>query len=223
MLHYILIPVLLVLSFISTGCNSQFMSDVAELKQRMGEINDLQTHLSQQKNEIAQLNKAIEQLSLQLESHRKELTQVRSKLTMHEITQDAYKNATFDPASGEGFSRLDTSVGSFAVSVQDVKAHADGVKVRLHVGNLTTASVNGGTFKVQWGTRMPSLDGKENWLDHYEEWQRSLKEKEVPFTEVLRPATWNNVTLTLPNTSPQQFGYMKLSMDTNQISLLQPK
>ena len=136
--------------------------------------------------------------------------------------RDRYKNATYDPAAGEGFSRLDTSVGSFAVSIQDVRPHADGVKVRLHVGNLTTVTIKGGTFKVKWGPRMPASEG-EDWLTHYTDWEKTLKEKEVKFTDELRPGTWNNVTLTLPGIRPEQFGYLELSMNTERISLLQAK
>lgn len=222
-------PILLLLCFLSTlliGCNSQFMKDVAELKNRIGEVRNLETRIGQQESEIIELKKTIARLSQEVESNAKQLAQVRSGLDLHLLRQDPFKSATFDPASGEGFFRLDTSIGSFAVSVQDVKPHADGVKVRLHVGNLTTATVNGGTFKVKWGLRMPSFDEKqdpatggsrfmsedefnktlhvrEEWFRRYDDWQGSLKEKKLSFTDVLRPASWNSVTLMLPGTQPQ--------------------
>ncbi len=174
----------------------------------------------QRRPEVAEVNQGLTELRGDLQSLRKEVAQLRVKLFRQELMRDRYKNATFDPASSEGFSRLDTSVGSFAVSIQDVRPHADGVKVRLHIGNLTTATILGGTFKVKWGPRVPE---EKDWLTHYEDWNKALKEKEMNFMDELKPGTWNNVTLTLPGIRPDQFGHLELSMDTDRISLLRTK
>jgi len=173
-------------------------------------------------SELAEVRRNVTELTSQVESLQKEVQELRTNLAIQESMQDQYKSVTFDPAAGKGFSRLDTPVGSFAVSIEDVKPYADGVRVRLHVGNLTTATVNGGTFKVKWGPRMPSLKDKDG-ATHYLQWHKNLKEKEISFTEKLRSGTWNIVNLTLPGIPPQQFGYLELTMDTKEISLLQPR
>lgn len=170
---------------------------------------------------ITEMKKDVEFVRTQIESVRLEVTELRTKLDEQEIMIDEYKKASFDPAAAEGFSRLDTSVGSFAVSIQDVKPHADGVVVRLHVGNLTSARVNGGTFKVKWGPRRPP-SGEKEWFKAFSDWKKNLKETEVKFTQELRPGTWNNVRLALPGIPPAKFGHLELTMKTDRISLIQP-
>jgi len=107
------------------------------------------------------------------------------------------------------------------VSLQDVSSYVDGVRVRLHIGNLTTATVNGGTFQVKWGLREPPMDN--DYATKFREWKKSLREKSVDFSDTLRAGTWNNVTLVLPGLAPAQFGYLELSMTTSSISLLIPR
>ena len=170
---------------------------------------------------LTETERTIEAQKTQIESLNQKVSELETKVFVQELSRDQFKSATFDP-SDRGFERLDTSVGTFAVSIQGVTAHADGVRVRFHVGNLTTATVSGGKFKVKWGTRMPKAEGK-GWAASYTSWQNSLSEKEINFLEELRPGTWNIVTLTLPGLSPDKFGYIELQMESSQIRLLAPR
>lgn len=174
---------------------------------------------------IPSLEKSVEDQSTRIEELEKKLKEAElqiSFLIQLERGRDSYKRATFDPAADQGFERIDTSVGTFVVSIQEVKPHADGVKVRLHVGNLTSATISGGTFKAMWGPRMRKAEGAAL-AQTYTEWQMALLEKEVNFTEELRPGTWSNLTLTLSGIQPEQFGYLALSLDTRQIKLFTAK
>mgnify|MGYP005620225861 CR=1 FL=1 len=150
----------------------------------------------------------------------KRVQDLETKLWRQELRYDSYKSASFDPAADEGFQRLDTTVGTFAISLGEVKPHADGVKVQVLVGNLTTATISGGTFKVKWGPRMAKSEDQE-WA-HYAAWEKTLTKKEHRFTEDLRPGTWNTVTLTLPGIPPERFGHLEIQMETNRIKLLVP-
>jgi uncharacterized protein YoxC len=170
---------------------------------------------------LTEAERTIEAQRTQIESLNQKVSELETKVFVQEMSKDQFKSATFDP-SDRGFERLDTSVGTFAVSIQGITAHADGVRVRLHVGNLTTATVIGGKFKVKWGTRMPKAEGK-GWAASYTGWQKSLNEKEINFLEELRPGTWNNVTLILPGLPPDKFGYLELQMESSQIKLLVPR
>jgi len=183
---------------IGAGCDLPLLTDISQLK-----------------------NNQIE-MKRQLEILREELNQVERNVALLKISRDEYNSAVIDPASGEGFIRLDSSVGSFTLSIQDVKPHADGVKIRLEVGNLTSATVNGGTFKVKWGPRMPNPEDKDFFALH-ESWRKGLRETEHEFTDNLRPGAWNKVILTLPGIPPDELGYLEISIETNKISLLKPQ
>ncbi|MFZ5563807.1 MAG: DUF3251 domain-containing protein [Thermodesulfobacteriota bacterium] len=157
-------------------------------------------------------SKIQEEQQAHIEELEKKVKELETSVLLLELTKNTYDIASFDPAADEGFQRIDTSVGTFAVSVEEVKPQADGVKVRLNVGNLTSATVSGGTFTIKWGPRRGDSD--------YPEWQRNLSEKEQKFTDDLRPGTWNPVTLTLPGLPPDKFGYLQLGMKTSQIKLI---
>lgn len=170
---------------------------------------------------MAEAEKVIQTQAKTIEALESRVNELESKLLLLDFSKDQYKSVTLDP-SDQGFGRLDTSVGTFAVSIQQVSAHADGVRVRLHVGNLMTAAVNGGKLKVKWGSRMPKT-GEKDWAKQFVSWQKSLLEKDISFMEELRPGNWNNVNLVLPGVPPEKFGYLELQMETNQIKLLAPQ
>jgi len=46
-----------------------------------------------------------------------------------------------------------------------------------------------------------------------------LRQKELSLTEVLRPGSWNRLSFILAPAKPEEFGYLELSMETNNISL----
>lgn len=164
---------------------------------------------------MAALESADEAQKVQIEALEKRLLDAETKVWILEVTKNPYESATFDPAAAPAYQRVDTSAGTFAISIEDVKPHADGVKVRLAVGNLTTATFSGGNFKIKWGPRKDKTT-------RYSDWQKSLTETEQKFTNDLRPATWNKVTLTLPGVPPDKFGYLELSLSTDQIKLIGP-
>lgn len=169
---------------------------------------------------MATSEKVIQTQSKTIEALEIRINDLENRLVQLEWLKDPYNKVTLDP-SDQGYGRLDTSVGTFVVSMRQVSAHADGVRVRLHIGNLTTARVSGGKFNVRWGTRMPN-SGEKDWKKQFAAWQKSILSKEISFMEELRPGTWNNVNLILPGVPPEKFGYLELQMETSRIKLLVP-
>jgi len=146
--------------------------------------------------------------SLQREIYSKNLS---DKLALHDT-------AEFDPAE-QSFRVLYNDIGRFAIVLESVAPQADGVRIKLRVGNLTSATCNGGSVHVQWGPRQPDAS-KDTTGDESTKWAADLKDADMQFTESLLPGKWNVVTLTLPGTPPEKFGYMELSkLTTDQIAL----
>jgi hypothetical protein len=169
---------------------------------------------------VTEADRTIQVQESAIQSLETRLNKLESKVITLELEKDRYSSTTLDP-SDRGFGRIDSSLGSFAVTLGEVAAHADGVRVKLQVGNLTTGTVSGGKLKVKWGSRMPKPGG-EDWTSKYDSWTKSLLQKEVSFTEELRPGRWNTVSLVLPGLPPEKFGYLEVRMETNQIGLLPP-
>lgn len=142
----------------------------------------------------------------------KKVETLEMKILFLEMNQNNYRTVTLDPSSKE-YQRIDTTSGFFLISLKDVKPYLDGQKIILDIGNPTSATYHGFKMNVKWGRKFDSNK------DNYDEWKKSLKEKDVSFTDELRPATWNRVELIVSPAPPEQLGYINLSMETDTISL----
>jgi hypothetical protein len=202
------------------------LPDLGDLQKQLKNTKELKTVVVQQQNEIAELKKQVEQINEVSVSQKVEIADLMLKLDMQtqfvnflrENAHPSYNYTEFDP-SDTTYQRIESGLGAFAISIEEVKPHADGVRVRLRVGNLTSGTFNGGKFKVEYGVRQNDESVAKNYYD----WLKALKKKEINFTEELRPGIWNNVSINLPGIPPQKFGYMKLSVETSKISLLMKK
>src|SRR5258708_284503 len=129
-------------------------------------------------------------------------------------TQYRYQHAEFDPTDSK-FQRVDSDVSTFAVSVEDVAPFGDGVRVKLYLGNLSSATISGVTLSIEYGSRKPK-DGDD---DATNKWYADMKTKDADITNQLLPGSWNPVSIVLPGIEPKNFGYMVLSIDHKTLSL----
>lgn len=132
--------------------------------------------------------------------------------------RDAEKTITIDPAGNPAFQRLRTSYGDFFVTLEGVEPYLDGIRVRLKVGNPTSADFNGFDLQVTWGERQPDLSG-DNAVPKWKRWRGEMRTKDCPFTNILTSGTWNKVSFILPATEPEQFGHLELSMSIRAIRM----
>lgn len=129
------------------------------------------------------------------------------------------KAAHLDPATTK-FNRAVTKYGSLMVSCQGVKPYLDGVKVTLHIGNPMSVEFAGLTLGVTWNARFV---GDESNSDARLRWIKTHRHQEFTFTNSLEPGRWNEVEFVLPQTRPEQLGYLKVTVETNEASLLVPR
>ena len=124
--------------------------------------------------------------------------------------QNRYQDAELDPSDPK-FQRIDTDVGSFAVSVADITSFGDGVKLKIKLGNLSSADISGVTLHLTYG---PRRDAEASMA-----WANKLKGKDADLTESLQAGSWNPVSIVLPGIDPKEFGYLSVSMGAKTIAL----
>lgn len=166
--------------------------------------------------------RAVEQRAAELEGELKKLRErvdeVAFDLFLAKVQLDQNKTATFDPSNPRGFQRVESNNGTFLVSVEDVRPYLDGHRVTLHVGNPQQATFGGFKMKVGWARRMPSsTKGAQTSQEAWKAFHESKQEKEFSFTETLRPGTWNRISFVVAPAKAEEFGYLELSMTTNQV------
>jgi Protein of unknown function (DUF3251) len=115
-----------------------------------------------------------------------------------------YASAQLDPAAPNKYESLQTPAGLLLVSVSKVERQADGYKVQLSIGNPVLTTFKGFRLSVSWGPRG----------------QKKIKSQEFPFTKTLVSGHWNSVSLVLPDTKPEDFGALEVSIDVDSLSLL---
>lgn len=153
-------------------------------------------------------------LAERVEAVETRLSSVEFRTDLLENSGQAYSNGTFDPAE-KGYSRIDTTNGTFLVSIQNVTPYLDGFKVTCNFGNPSAATYNGFKLKAKWGPRFD----REVKGANYTTWQSSLREKEISLTNQLRAGAWNPVSFVVSPAKADEFGVLELSMETNSISL----
>jgi len=165
-------------------------------------------------DKLGVLTNRIDKLEKDLRSARIDIGASRFRISNLE---QQYSTAQFDPAS-KGFQRVDANFGSFAVSLDDVKQFADGVKVRLNIGNLSSATFAGAKLSLRYGPRQPDPNA-ENYADAYSAWSEAVKSKDEDISQEIRPANWNPVQIALPGIAESKFGFLEVKIMTNHIQL----
>ena len=147
---------------------------------------------------------------------------LEGELFWTKLTLEKFTKGVFDPLDGKGFQRVESSNGTFLITLQDVTPYLSGVKVKLEIGNILNASYTGFKLKVKYGKRYPVYVPNEKIevrKTKREEYESSIKEKEESFTQILKPATWNSVYIVLPNINPVDFGELTIEMETSLVTL----
>lgn len=143
------------------------------------------------------------------------------------------KTATIDPNS-KGYAVLDTGRGSLLIACDSAEPYLDGHRVSLRIGNPLYMRFSGFKLKFKFGHKAPEIPTKENtkqddlakpfekWQKDYDTWKASLRTSDQSYTDDLLPGTWNTVQATLPQTKPEDIGYIEVEIETDRISLTKP-
>lgn len=166
---------------------------------------------------IAQLQREVAELKREVASQDTQITDLWQEVWDLHSKIDAHKTVQLNLASPGKYQRIDTDTGSFLIIVEDAVPYLDGYKVRLQIGNPSTAKYSGFKAKVKWAKKynFPKFTAA-----FYREWRKSIQEKEVSFTDTLEPGTWNKVELILSPAGADQLGYFEVSLETETVALV---
>jgi hypothetical protein len=105
----------------------------------------------------------------------------------------------------------------FLVTVKNVAPYVDGFRITCNFGNPSSATFAGFKLTAKWGPRQDV--SKKDFK--FSQWRASLREKELSLTDSLLPGSWNPVTFVLAPARADEFGYLELSITTDNIRLRQ--
>ena len=114
-------------------------------------------------------------------------------------------------AEEQGYGVAKTSFGAFTISAKSVTPYLDGFKIKLRIGNLTTANFNGAKLSVTWG---PPYD--ENKPGEY---IKNQKKKEFSLTNQFVSGAFTDVEVVLTPAKPEDVKSILVGIQLDQLSL----
>lgn len=100
----------------------------------------------------------------------------------------------------KGYAIARTKFGSFAIVCKDVNQFLDGYKVRLSIGNLTSARFDGTKIFVKWGKSF-------------------LKNKEISVTDSFFPGRYTTIEVVITPAKPEDVKELIVTLKFNIIGL----
>lgn len=133
-----------------------------------------------------------------------ELSNIKEKLEFQQVVNGLDKEAYLTPGS-EGYSLIKTDLGNLTVSLVNVLPYANGSKITLQFGNLTSATIDGLKIKLEWGP----VDKEGLPINE------KTKSRDVVFNESLISGNWTNSDVVLEGIPPTDLGFVKLQNVTH--------
>jgi outer membrane murein-binding lipoprotein Lpp len=134
-----------------------------------------------------------------LEAANERLTDQINDLKFEARLADWDKFALLKPGD-EGYSALRYDLGVVTVKIADVKPYANGSRISLQFGNLTSARIDGLKAKMEWGKvsakGVPESDKNNS--------------REVTFSAPLAPGAWTVSQVVLEGVPPTELGFVRL-------------
>jgi hypothetical protein len=186
--------------FMSSNLHGQTKTAVAnEPTNTQKQVVDLRAELHRLSEKIISLESAMSAYEYQLKGKQNRQDYISLNLAEHT------------------FQRVDTDTGFFLISVAEAVPYLNGYKLNLNIGNPSYASYSGAKVKVKWGK---TYDAPKYTDKSFDEWQKSIQEKEITLTNVLDAGSWNTVEIILIPATTEQLGFVTLSMSTDTVRLI---
>lgn len=112
----------------------------------------------------------------------------------------SWENVAYLTPGSSGYNVVKMDLGVLTVSISNIQPYANGSRVSLVFGNLTSAAIDGMKAKIEWG----SVD--EKGLPN----NKDAKSRDITPTELLQPGTWNKVDVILEGVPPASLGFVRV-------------
>jgi hypothetical protein len=161
--------------------------------------NPLNAQVTALKERVGTAEKAAEELKF-------EVGYLKERIA--ELEKSRHNELDFDPATLGNYQRLDSEITSVFTSLDQVERYLDGYKLEFRIANPTAMTINGFKLTVTWATRFKQ---KESDFKSWYAWVKTWKTKNLDFTQDLVPGRWTAVSVMIPDTKPEDFGFLRVS------------
>ena len=143
-----------------------------------------------------------------------EMLQKGQKADSENIRKLTHASAFLETSSPKGYERVYTDVGPMLIYLGQISPDRDGFKVKVNIGNPSSAIVKGLVLTARWAPHGPDGGGAD-----LEAWLNSSKMKTFSMRNTLWPDKWNHVSIVIPESDPSRFESIEISIHLNSITL----
>jgi len=137
------------------------------------------------------------ELTARIEKLEDEVLQLRAQSYLRD-----HEEATVSTEE-ETYAAVRTKFGTFTFVCRGLTPYLDGYRVKLSIGNLTSATFNGAKLHISWGP----VEGSDR------------KQKEMDLTNELRPGAYTLVEATLTPSKPEEIKVISIALELSAMSL----
>jgi hypothetical protein len=138
-------------------------------------------------------------------------------LTLDSRVGDIEPNETLVSIDGNGYSIVKTTFGPFVIITERASQYLDGYKIKLGIGNLTSATFNGAKLVVSWGPHLKTKN-LEQYLNI-----ATMQSKEFSITNDILSGRYTNTQIALTPAKADEIRTILVSLKLNQISLVKSR
>lgn len=152
-----------------------------------------------QESKMRALEEQVAVLEKKLIASEKSIEKIEQRNNTNELVTKIERIAYLTPSSS-GYAIVKMDLGNLTVSFANVSGYANGSKVKLQFGNLTSATIEGLKATLEWGA--VDEEGKPK--------NSEAKSREIVFNESLSPGAWNNAEVVLDGVPPASLGFIRV-------------
>lgn len=139
--------------------------------------------------------------------------ETRSRLSAIENSSTEGTWAIFDPAGGKGYQYIATNVSPILMSFVDSSSIGDGTKIRLRIGNVSSATYTGVRLTIRYNTRVPQEPSS------VPAWNEATKEVVRDEVTELPAGSWAETEVSLPGIKPDSLGHVAVQAHLDNLKL----
>ena len=149
--------------------------------------------------QVAALQKKTDDLQGEVKKLQESVEQLKNDQSWDKFEREFGAIAYLTPGAG-GYSVIESDLGHLTVQLMNVQPYANGTRVTLRFGNLTSATIDGAKATIEWGR----VDGKGSPKND------EARTRDVIFDESLRAGAWTEVGVVLDGVPSQELGFVRV-------------
>lgn len=153
--------------------------------------------------EISELRSKVDTQNVEIAALKVKLETQETKIAGLELndTIQSLDGVVYMTNANGGYQVVKSNVGVLAVSLENIQPYANGSKIIMSFGNLTSAKITGVSAKIEWGP----VDDKGMPIDS------PNRSRRIKLSEEMLSGRWTFTSAVLEGIQPADVGFVRLS------------